>query len=76
MKSVYAILILALAGCSHTPVPIQKCPIQPPDAPEIWEEARLPDTEIQLQKEFLRLKSAYEESLEAEQAWRDLWNQC
>ena len=77
MKYLLTILCaIALTGCAGSAPTQVKCPVAPPDAPQLTWSGNLPQTEIELQQEFLRLKAAYEESVEAEQAWRSLWNDC
>ncbi len=77
MKAIMIFAALMLAGCGGgAATVVVKCPISPPDAPALTWEGELPKTEIELQQEFLKLKAAYEETAEAESAWRSLWGKC
>ena len=67
---------LLLTGCGGGATVVVKCPIAAPDAPTLTWDGGLPQTEIDLQREFLKLRAAYEETAEAEATWRSLWAKC
>jgi len=77
MKLLLIAIALLLSSCGLSKPPLSvKCPVALPEEPVLSCPVGLPKTEIELQKEFLKLQAACEEITENNTAVRTLWEEC